>query len=511
MKYYKWIATFIIMIGTFMALLDTTIVDITLPKMIAELNTDTKGIEWVVIAYFIGSAIAMTTVGWLGDRIGHNNAYILGMVIFTISSALCGQSVNIDQMEAFRFIQGLGEGLIIPISMTILYEIFPEDERGLSIGIYGLGASFAPALGPTLGGYITEHLSWRWIFYVNIPTGIIGIFLSLILLKESGKRKSSSFDIIGFILMSIMFSSLIIFLSKGQEKEWLRSDFILYMIATYIVSTVGFIGWELNRKEPLVDLRLFKYPNLMLSVLILSLFGMSLYGCFFMLPLYMQRLRLYPTLTSGLILFPGAMIGVFSTIAGGILSDRYNPKYILLSGLTLVIISVFRFSYYDLYTSKFIIVIDFIIFNLGIGLIFPPVITIGLNSISLESVNMGSSIQNVCRLVAGSIGTSIATTILIRRGEYYLDHFLSKLTYSNIEGIFIRQKLYSYLYLQGTPEPLIRARSLALLNGYVIQHAKSYAFQVVFIYLTVFVILTILLIPFIKYIKIEKKKDLAIH
>ena len=188
----KWLAACIVMIGIFIALLDATIVDIVLPKMMSSLNTDTYGVQWVVISYLTAAAIAMTSVEWLGAKIGHRNTYLAGLVIFTFFSILCGQATSIGFMNFARFMQGIGEGIIVPIGMTILCEVFPDEERGTALGVYGLGASCAPALGPTLGGLITEHLSWRWIFYVNVPIGIIGIFLTIMLLRETSPEHEKS-------------------------------------------------------------------------------------------------------------------------------------------------------------------------------------------------------------------------------------------------------------------------------------------------------------------------------
>ena len=259
----KWVAAGIVMIGIFIALLDATIVDIVLPKMMSSLNTDTYGVQWVVISYLTAAAIAMTSVEWLGAKLGHRNTYLVGLIIFTFFSILCGQANSITLMNISRFMQGIGEGIVVPIGMTILCEVFPDEERGAALGVYGLGASCAPALGPTLGGFITEHLSWRWIFYVNVPIGIIGIFLTMVLLRETSPEheKARSFDLPGFLTMAIAFGSLITFLSKGQEKGWLQSDYILGLIAVFLISFPLFIVIQFKRKEPLFDLRVFLHKS----------------------------------------------------------------------------------------------------------------------------------------------------------------------------------------------------------------------------------------------------------
>ncbi len=510
-RYYKWITATVVMMGTFMALLDTTIVDITLPRMMAELNTDTTGIQWVVISYLTASAIGMTAVGWLGSRINHKNTYILGLIIFITASALCGQAQNNEQMTLFRLIQGIGEGIVVPISMTILYEVFPEDERGLAMGIYGLGASFAPALGPTLGGYITEHLSWRWIFYINLPVGILALFLSVYVLKRHGEgQRKWSFDTIGFLLMSTMFSSLIIFTTKGQEKEWFASDFIVLMVAIFVISTVLFILRELIVHEPVVDLSLFRNRNFSLSILVMVFFSMNLYGTYFLMPLYLQNLKLYPTLLSGKILLPGALLTSLAIIIGGVLSDRYNPKYILTLGIVMMTVFTYRLSTFDLHTQKMTIIYDFALWNIGLGFVFPPATVLALAGLSGDRVNMGSSLMNVSRLIAGSIGTSIATTVLVRREELFTEELLRGIHPGNIAIYPAFEKISHFLLMRGALPGRIEDQTLSLVEGYTKALAVSYAFKSCYIWMASFPLVALFFIYFLRH-KPGKKPLPQIH
>jgi MFS transporter, DHA2 family, multidrug resistance protein len=267
---YKWVAAAVVMVGVFMTLLDTTIVDITLPKMIAELATDTLGIEWVVITYLVGSAISMATAGYLGDRLGHKRTYIIGMAIFAIASAFCGQAWDMPAMNVSRLIQGFGEGLVVPIGMTVLYEVFPARERGLAMGIYALGASFAPALGPALGGLLTEHFNWRWIFYVNLPVSVAGVTAAAFLLlpHKPTRQVSNRFDLFGFLSMSCWVSAFIIFLTKGQKWGWWGSDLFVALVLLFVVSLLAFLLWEHRRKDPLIEIHLFRNSTFTLVTLI---------------------------------------------------------------------------------------------------------------------------------------------------------------------------------------------------------------------------------------------------
>ncbi len=508
---YRWVAALIVMMGTFMALLDTTIVDITLPRMMAELNTDTTGIQWVVISYLTASAIGMTAVGWLGSRINHKNTYLLGLVIFVFASALCGQAGNNDQMTFFRLIQGLGEGIIVPISMTMLYEVFPEEERGVAMGIYGLGASFAPAMGPTLGGYITEHLSWRWIFYINLPVGVLAVLLTVFVLKRHGEdEEAGRFDLPGFVFMASMFSSLIIFLSKGQEKGWLASDYILLMIALFAVSTLLFIIRELRHSEPVVDIGIFKNRNFLFSTLLMVFFSMNLYGVTFIMPLYLQKLKLYPTLLSGEMMLPGALLTSLAIVTGGVLSDRINPRYVLSFGLIMMTVFTYRLSCFDLDTSKFTIVTSYALWNVGLGFVFPPAMILALHELPANRVNMGSSLMNVSRLVAGSIGTAFVTTVLVRKGEYFFVNLTDGLTAGDARVYGALERLSNTLLSGGGLRGHEKLQALETVENHIKALSLSYAFQSSYLYLALFPAVAAVCVYFLRF-RGRKAMDIPVH
>ena len=508
---YKWIAAIIVMIGTFMTLLDTTIVDITIPKMLAALNTDTYGIQWVIIAYMIGSAVAMTAVGWLGAATSYRFVYMLGMVIFLTMSVICGQATSLTEMLIGRLIQGIGEGLIVPISMTILFLVFPKEEAGLAMGIYGLGASFAPALGPTIGGFLTEHLSWRWIFYVNVPVGLIGFLLALILLEDvkPEDEKAWPFDWVGFILLAIFLGSLITFITKGQDKGWLQSYFIITLIAISVCSLIAFLIWEHYQHYPVLDLSLFKDPIFTIGVVTLGIFSLTLYGIFYLMPLYMERLRLYPTLLSGLIMLPGSIAMGISLIIGGVLSDRIGVRPIAIICMIFYIIFSYLLSIFDLYTPKSIVLIMFVLWCIPAGPLFPTLTTGSLQNVEDKKVNMGSSIQNVTRLVCGSIGTAIATTILERRASYFFDMLSAHTNYGHMPFLLAWQKAVKGFVAKGACLSFAREQANALMDFYIKAHSYFIAYQASF---KILALLALMGLPILFFFKVEKgsKKHIAI-
>jgi len=511
---YKWLATFLVMIGIFMALLDTTIVNISLPKMMAELNADTIGIQWVIISYLISSAIGMSVVGWLTQRVSSKAIYLVGLAIFTASSFLCGHATSLAQMTIFRLIQGIGEGLIVPIGMVILYEVFPEEELGIAMGVYGFGAALAPALGPTIGGYINDVFHWRWIFYINIPIGIVGLALTYLLLKESGgqKEKKAPFDGVGFLLLTVMLSSLILFLAKGQEKEWLQSDFILYMLILFLVSTPLYILWELKTETPITDLRLFRINPFCLSVSSFFFCSMAVYGAFIILPLYLIRLRLFPTLTAGVILLPGGIVCALTLVVAGLLADKTNPKHgFVWGGLVLMSLALLFLSHVDLNTSKWYLAYCYWVpINIAWGFGFASSAALALGSVPEEKASMASSVVNIIRLVAGSVGTAIGTANLERGIAYHFEALASRLTYENATAIQMMQKITGYLTLKGMPPEIALQKGMALMESFVAANATAYAFQWTFLCYAFFVALSIPFGFFIRYEKGESRM-IALH
>lgn len=496
----KWIAAGIVTMGAFIAFLDTTIIDVVLPKMISSLNTDTFGVQWVIISYMIAGAIAMTTVGWLSSVLGHRNTYLLGLVIFTTFSAVCGQATSIGMMNFARFCQGIGEGIVVPISMIILCEVFPEEERGVGLGIYGLGAVCAPALGPTVGGLITEHLSWRWVFYVNLPIGIIVAFLTLVVLWETGKKDEpeKSFDLPGFVTMAIAFGSFITLLSKGQENGWLQSDFILSLMIIFAVSLPLFIWVELHTEKPLFDLRIFKYRNFTVSMLCMFTASLSLYSIIMILPLYLERFRQFPTLTTGLMMFPGGIIGALGSLVSGCLTDKYDQKKICFVSSIFMFISGLALSKIDLYTERSTVIWLFLLWNTFSIAVIPSVQAMGFGGVPPEKIPLVSCGQNIARLLAGSVGTAIAMTILERRADTFFESFGRTINYGNIAAMNMVRSLEGYLHVHGTAGQLLDKKALKMMELFITIKAHCYAVQSVIFWISIIGLFVVIFCLFMK-------------
>ncbi|WP_456397605.1 DHA2 family efflux MFS transporter permease subunit [Desulfurobacterium sp.] len=491
----------LIVMGMFMTLLDTTIVDIVIPHMMSAFDAKTEDIQWVIIAYMIASAVSMPVVGWLGGKIGHRNTYILGISLFTTMSALCGIAPNLQSMILGRVIQGVGEGLAVPMALTLLFEIFPPDKRGLAMGMYAIGAAFGPSLGPTIGGYLTEHMNWRWVFYVNVIPGILVVyFLTLLLENVKEEGHNDLFDITGFTLLSISLTTLLIALSKGNSWGW-HSEKIVLLFYTSIITAVVFVYVELQVKSPLVNLKLFKYDFFTYSSISRVLFGMGLYASYFMLPLYLERLRGFSTIDAGEILFfPAFLTGVVSLITGVLIDKKLiSLKTAIISGILIFIYGTHLQSRLDLAMGKTQIILLLLPWGAGMGIFFPALAQVALADFKGEMLRQSSALQNLLRLVGGSIGTSLATFILTSTKDGHFVNMTERIsaTAPQITDYMAKAKAYLY-YFRSTSLPLLEAKAKAILDFLFLKNAFWVSFRDVFFFATVCGILSIIPAIFIE-------------
>jgi DHA2 family multidrug resistance protein len=483
----KWLVAVLVSIGVFIAILDTTIVDIVLPKMMASMETDIYGIQWVVITYFLGAAISMTAVGWLAEVIGHRNVYIIGILLFVAMSAMAGLSNSLPMMLTARFFQGVAEGMMIPIGMVILYETFPPEERGLAMGVYGASALFAPALGPTLGGFLTYYLNWRWVFFINIPVGlldVLAIWLLMIPRPVSGERLT--FDFVGFTFLATALSTLIVFLGKGQEKGWLHSDFIVSLMVIFVISAMIATIWLTFTQNPLFPRRIIKNKGFLFALIMTVLFSINAYGFLILVPIYLQKVHGYSTLQAGLILFPGAISAGISTLLAGYFSDRTNPKWVILVWFIGLALTSWVF-HSDIDTPKYQICLDYIFWGFFAGGAFVPITLLALKTLEEQDISNGSMVINVSRMVAGAIGTAYVTSVLSTRTNSFFEAISNNLTWYNYGAMTFMAKLET---LGGKMlayfDPDTWARLVATGKNIILLRATSYAFHATYQHLALF-------------------------
>ncbi len=409
------VLTFSLMVGVFMAILDTTIVDIVVPKMIAPLSTDLYGVQWVITSYMTSAATAILLVDWLESKIGLKKVFLSGLFLFTSASFFCGQAQSLEWMIASRVVQGFGESLIVVSAEALLFSAYAPEKRGLAMGIYGLGVSFAPALGPTLGGWITEHIDWRWVFYINLPIGLLNFTLAFFFLRDHAPQHRVRLNFLSYLLISVATICLLVVLSRGQKEGWFASDFILHLSLLSLFSFLLFLLSEMLSKNKLIDPSIFKIKEFVVAFWVYCfVLGFSMYQVFYLLPLYFEKLKGYTTLQAGLFILPMALtIGFLSPIAGTI-SDKKSPR-IALYVATILYLSVafFLLPKLNYFTPGNTAVLYLIAMGAGMGFFFAPVTQMALKKLG-DKTTLGVSLMHYIRFVGGSFGTALATNDLQR-------------------------------------------------------------------------------------------------
>ena len=418
---YKWSVTIILMLGMVMAMLDSSIVNVSIPKIMADFGVNIDDIEWTLTGYMLAFATLMPLTGWLRGRIGYKRIYIAALFLFTLGSLLCGMAVNLPTLIAARVIQAIGGGAMQPTAMAMMTEVFPPKERGTAMGMFGIAIIFGPALGPTLGGYLTDAFGWRSIFLVNIPIGIITILLATEMLVKDAPHKITKkpFDYWGFIFLAIFLVGFLLGLSKGQREGWTSS----YILTCFILSILGFIGFllvEFHIDHPVVDLRIFKIPVFSLSITIMVARSIGLFGSTFLLPLFVQQQVGYTALQSGLLMLPPSLFMATLMPLGGRLADKVGPKWPTIIGLAIVAYSLFMFRRIDIYTSTWGFILPLMVRSIGMALLMAPITTAALNSVPFNKISDASTTQNIIMQVGASIGIAFFGTILQNRATFHI-------------------------------------------------------------------------------------------
>lgn len=411
-KVEQWLALFVVIIGTFMSILDSSIVNIAIPKMMSVFGVSLDDVKWILTSYTLALGAIIPLTGFLADVFGNKRVYIFALSMFTVGSLLCGFAWSNTSMIVFRVIQAIGGGMIMPIGMSIIYQTFPENERGLALGFWGIASMAAPTLGPTLGGYIIEHLDWRLIFNINVPIGIVGVVLAWILLQDSPIKKVRGFDYLGFISSTLGIVSILYVLGEGSSIDW--SDIKNPILMVFgILSLVFFVVNELTHENPLLDLRVLKIPEFSLSQGISCVLTFALMGGTYVLPLFLQNLRGYTPMQTGLILFPSAIAVGFMMPISGAMFDRIGAKPVVLPGMVLLgIASYFLVGSINMNTESSAITWLLTIRGLGLGLAMMPINTAGMNAVPPNLVTRASALSNTIRQISGALSITIMTTLI---------------------------------------------------------------------------------------------------
>ena len=430
-SFNPWLIASAVMLATFMEVLDTSVANVALPHIAGNLSASTDESTWVLTSYLVSNAIILPATNWLGHYFGRKRFLIVCIAIFTLSSALCGAATSLGMLLFARVLQGAGGGALQPIAQAVLLESFPSEKRGSAMAVYGLGIVVAPIIGPTLGGWITDNYSWRWIFYINVPVGILAALMANSFVEDPPyikNQRSSRIDYIGFGLMAVGLAALQIVFDKGQEDDWFSSSFIIRATLIAAVALTTFIIWELRSKEPIVNLRVLANRNFAVGTALIAAMGMVLYGTVALLPLFLQTLLGYPALESGLAVSPRGIGAVVSMIIVGRLVGKIDGRFLIMFGFGLVGFSTYLLADINLQISVSSIVWPQILSGLAIGFVFVPLTVMATGTLTNEQLGNATGIFNLMRNIGGSFGIAAVTTMLARGAQVNQAAMVHRLT-----------------------------------------------------------------------------------
>ncbi len=410
-----------VMLATFMEVLDSTIVNVSLPHIAGSLSAGVDEATWVITSYLVSNAIVLPATGWLSRVFGRKRFYMFCVAGFTLSSFLCGSAPSLGWLVTLRVIQGLAGGALQPISQAILLESFPLRKRGMGMAIFGIGVVFAPIIGPTLGGWITDNYTWRWIFYINIPVGILSLTMTHMFVQDPPylDRGVQRVDYTGLGLLAVGIGTLQIVLDNGQRHDWFGTSWITQLSILSVVCLVALVFWELHTEHPIIDLRIFKFRNYAPGVGLMFMLGVALYGSLVLLPLFLQNLLGYTATQSGLAMSPGGIGTLVCMPFVGFLVGRRDVRYLIIFGLAMLSLSMFMMSRYNLQISFWEAVYPRIVMGVGLAFLFVPLATVTFAFTPREQTGNATGLFNLMRNLGGSVGIAFVTTMLAQRAQFH--------------------------------------------------------------------------------------------
>jgi MFS transporter, DHA2 family, multidrug resistance protein len=509
-----WIIALVVTMATFMEVLDTSIANVALPHIAGGLSAGQDESTWVLTSYLVSNAIVLPMSGWFSSLIGRKRFYMICVGLFTVSSFLCGLAPNLTMLIIFRILQGAGGGGLQPSEQAILADTFAPAKRGMAFAIYGMAVVLAPAIGPTLGGWITDSFSWRWIFYINVPVGIISVLLTSRLISDPPHMKRQKWgemrvDYIGLGLLALGLGTLQVILDKGQREDWFESHLIVVLTAVCVVALLGMVIWEWRQENPVVDLHLFKNRSFLVGNLMMFMLGIVLYGTTVLLPQFMQTLLGYTAQRSGEALTPGGFALMLCMPLVGYLLGRMDARPMLIFGFLVLSESMFHMGIFDLNVDFHTIVWARIFQSVGLAFLFVPINTAAYAAVPREKNNAASGLINLARNVGGSVGISFVSTMVIRRQQAHrarlVDHFTPG---SPALHNFLQGASRSLATRGATATEAVR-QAYGLVNGMIERQAGMLAYLDNF---RIFAIVSVCMIPLVLLLKKAKPgADIPAH
>lgn len=496
-----------LMLGAFVAILNQTLLNVAIPHIMNDLGISANTVQWLSTGYMLVNGIAIPITAFLIEKFGTRRLFIAAVLLFTIGSLVCSLSMNFSMLMAGRVIQASGAGIIMPLLMTVFFALFPPEKRGKAMGLMGIVMIFAPAIGPTLSGWLIGHYSWRLLFDIVIPIGVLDLIFSFLWMRDVTKITNPKFDFPGFLFSTLGFGFLLYGFSEAGTDGW-HSTTVITSLAIGLISLAVFVWRELTTDKPMLDLRVFKFDIFSLTTIISMIVNMAMFGAMILLPIYLQNIRGYTALQSGLLMLPGAIVmGIMSPIAGA-LFDKIGARWLAVVGLTITVITTWQFTTLSMTTSYSHILLLYVMRMFGMSFIMMTVMTEGLNQLPRHLAAHGTAASNTARQVAGSIGTALLVTMMTTRQGVHYGEYMNTVTSTNpfIAGKFSQ---LSYLLSSYTHMPGAAGKELTtyLLYGQTMQQATIDGINDAFIFATGIAFIALVLSFFIKRARVKEQQN----
>jgi drug resistance transporter, EmrB/QacA subfamily len=476
---YKWIVAMVVIFGIFMSILDSTIVNIAIPRLQTAFSSSLNNVQWVLTGYTLAQGVATPLTAFIADRIGTKRFYMLSLIGFIVGSACCGLAWSLPVLITFRIVQGASGAFLTPLAMTLLYREFPPNERGTAMGALGIPILLAPALGPTLGGYIVTFAGWQLIFYINVPIGIVGLLMAFFLLHESAINATIKFDLPGFITSALGLGLLLYGLSSASTDGW-TSGIVLGCLLGGAFSLILFLLIEMDRIRrelpPLMDIRVFNNRPFSTSMIASTLVVFALYGGLFLVPVYLQSLRSYSAYEAGLVLLPQAFASMLAVLIGGRLVDRLGVRAVVIPGLVITAIAMWRFTALDLNTPISTFQWLLILRGFGIGLCMQPLMVSAVAEIPPRRLAQASAVSTTVRFVGSSLAVAIIATLVQSQTKLHYAHMAERVTTDSSQGHLVTM-LQALFISHGMPAASALAYAVQVVGGLLQRQAYMLAMQ----------------------------------
>jgi DHA2 family multidrug resistance protein len=500
----RWAITLGLMLVVTMQILDTSVTNVALPHMQGSLSAGVEEVAWVLTSYLAANAVIIPATGWLAGLLGRRRFFLICTALFTLSSFLSGIAPTLTVLVLARILQGIGGGPLIPLSQAVLWEIFPLRQRGAAMAVWGIGIMMGPIVGPTLGGWIADNWSWRWIFYINLPIGLVGFLMaSAFLFDPAYLRKPRRVDWPGLVLMVIAFGCLQLFLDRGEREDWFDSGFIAALAVTAGLALAAFLVRECTVREPILDLSVFRDRNFAIGGAVILLVGLGLYSSMLLVALYSQKLLGYDAWTSGLVLAPGGLGNMISLVIAGRLVAHMDQRVLLGFGCAVNALSLYLMTAMTLGVDYWTLAWPRFLQGFGLGFVFVPLITLALGTIRKDRLGNATAAFNVLRNVGGSAGIAIATTLLSRRSQFHQTSLAGHVNIWDWETAARLQGWAAHFVAQGADAFTAERRAVAMLYRDTLAQAQVLAYNDDFWLLAILFTAILPLVPLMRRVRPE--------